>query len=163
MYSYRQLNDYKSIRPHSSLSDLSWQPQNRNSSIHHHHLHRERKQNLQKKNYRYPLFKQDFYFQPPFLNPNSIRLLQSEQNLSNHKNVKSLNESIEDRLKTRRCKSFSRFYDLLANRSMDQNFPINSEISEWLRFQPLSILQLDPPDRIVLFIAGKLVHFYFPF
>ena len=31
----------------------------------------------------------------------------------------------------------------------------HSEIAQWLRFQPLSILQLDPADRVVLFIAGK--------
>lgn len=54
-----------------------------------------------------------------------------------------------------RSKSFSMFYWGLGNRSMDQHFPCNSELSEWIRFQPLSILQLDPADRIVLFIAGK--------
>lgn len=78
----------------------------------------------------------------------SIRLLQSELNLS----AKQQNES------ALRSKSFSMFYGSLGNRSMDQNFPINSELSEWMRFQPLSILQLDPPDRVVLFIAG-MFHF----
>ncbi|KAI2805875.1 hypothetical protein BLOT_004884 [Blomia tropicalis] len=51
------------------------------------------------------------------------------------------------------------FYWFLGNRSMDQQFPYYSEISEWLRFQPLSILQLDPADRIVLFIAVTMMAF----
>lgn len=72
------------------------------------------------------------------------RLLQSEHDL----NGRVKHES------TKRSKSFSMFYWFLGNRSMDQQFPYYSEISEWLRFQPLSILQLDPADRIVLFIAG---------
>lgn len=72
------------------------------------------------------------------------RLLQSEHNLS----------GIPKHEPTKRSKSFSMFYWYLGNRSMDQQFPYYSEISEWLRFQPLSILQLDPADRIVLFIAG---------
>jgi len=38
---------------------------------------------------------------------------------------------------------------------MDQHFPEFPEIQEWLKQQPLSILQLDAADRIVLFIAGK--------
>ena len=52
------------------------------------------------------------------------------------------------------------FYWYLGNRSMDQQFPYYTEISEWLRFQPLSILQLDPADRIVLFIAGTSTFFF---
>lgn len=81
----------------------------------------------------------------------SIRLLQSELNLS----AKEKNES------ALRSKSFSMFYGSLGNRSMDQNFPVNSELSEWMRFQPLSILQLDPPDRVVLFIAGRFQFYLF--
>lgn len=34
---------------------------------------------------------------------------------------------------------------------MDQQYPYYAEISEWLRFQPLSILQLDACDRVSLF------------
>jgi hypothetical protein len=37
---------------------------------------------------------------------------------------------------------------------MDQHFQGFPEITEWLKTQPLSILQLDAADRIVLFIAG---------
>lgn len=75
------------------------------------------------------------------------RLLHSEQDLS-------------ARLKhvsTKRSKSFSMFYRYLGNRSMDQQFPYYAEISEWLKFQPLSILQLEQCERVILFIAGKFI------
>ena len=32
---------------------------------------------------------------------------------------------------------------------------LGPSLEDWVKHQPLSILQLDPPDRIVLFIAGK--------
>ena len=90
----------------------------------------------------------DLNYRVNYLRASSIhpptRLLQSEHDLSGRLKHES----------TKRSKSFSMFYWYLGNRSMDQQFPYYSEISEWLRFQPLSILQLDPADRIVLFIAG---------
>ncbi len=49
---------------------------------------------------------------------------------------------------------FSVWYHDLGNYPMDQHFQGFPEITEWLKTQPLSILQLDAADRIVLFIAG---------
>lgn len=51
--------------------------------------------------------------------------------------------------------TFSLWYHRLGNYRMEQHFADFPEISEWLKLQPLSILQLDAADRIVLFIAGK--------
>ncbi len=50
--------------------------------------------------------------------------------------------------------AFSVWYHHLGNYPMDQHFQEFPEIAEWLKQQPLSILQLDAADRIVLFIAG---------
>lgn len=84
------------------------------------------------------------------------RQLQSDQNLCSSSATNTFKKYEFPR---RRSKSFSMFYKHLGNKPMDhhhhQQFSCYSEIAEWLRFQPLSILQLDPADRVVLFIAGK--------
>jgi hypothetical protein len=49
---------------------------------------------------------------------------------------------------------FDIWYPQLGNCPMDQHMQEFPVISEWLKLQPLSILQLDAADRIVLFIAG---------
>lgn len=42
-----------------------------------------------------------------------------------------------------------------TNGDFDVDSTVDSSMGDWMRTQPLSILQLDPADRIVLKIAGK--------
>mgnify|MGYP006970972438 CR=1 FL=1 len=174
MYPFRQSRDFLNLRPHSSLSDLN----NHNSNHHHHHHyisgatahhnHLPRYQ-YQHQHFHYPYY---YYNQQSSINSSSpfnhqrqlspsIRLLQSEQNLISGTAASQHDNDDNVSTKTLRSKSFSIFYCSLGNhRSMDQNLN-SSELSEWLRFQPITILQLDPPDRFVLFIAGKFCQFFF--
>jgi hypothetical protein len=39
-------------------------------------------------------------------------------------------------------------------------FDFDGSLKEWAKDKPLSILQLDPADRAVLRIAGKLKHIF---
>ncbi|KAH9407006.1 hypothetical protein TYRP_013276 [Tyrophagus putrescentiae] len=129
------------VRPHSSLTDLSFSralPHSPGSAFARLFPHS-----------RPPLPPYPPHSRPPFHPPHHLHY--SEQDLSfGGGRLKHPQQHV---CPTKRSKSFSMFYWYLGNRSMDQQFPYYTEISEWLRFQPLSILQLDPADRIVLFIA----------
>lgn len=48
------------------------------------------------------------------------------------------------------------------DRTFKMDFDSDQSLKEWAKDKPLSILQLDPADRAVLRIAGKilLIHFF---
>lgn len=150
MYSFTSTNGKtaaSSIRPHSSLNDLTQYSSVRGKSTNYSPQHPYHHNHHCDHTYLAP--------RPPLRRyyGHRERLLQSEVNIREHE--RHVLPAVP------RSRSFSTFYRHLGNRSMDQQYPYFSEISEWLRFQPLSILQLDPADRIVLFIAGKFLPFCF--